>query len=139
MTLRCSMSQMLEAVDLRSVVEERIDRWREGDEPDAARVLAEHPELRGSKSLVMDLVLEEYSLRTAAGDRISKSDFCERFPTYRQSIAKMLEVEEFLDRCPPLEVERELARWPLPGDELLGYDVVEPLGRGGLARVFLAR
>ena len=30
-------------------------------------------------------------------------------------------------------------RWPLPGDELLGYEIVEPLGRGGLARVFLAR
>ena len=55
-----------------------------------ARVLAEHPELRGSKSLVMDLVLEEYSLRTAAGDQISKSDFCERFPAYRRSIAKLV-------------------------------------------------
>jgi serine/threonine protein kinase len=135
----CIMSQAPETVDLRSVVEERIDRWHEGAQPDAARVLAEHPELESKKSLVLELVCEEYSLRTAAGDRISKSDFCDRFPAYRQSIAKMLEVEEFLDRCPPLEPARETVRWPLPGEKLLGYDIVEPLGRGGLARVFLAR
>src|SRR4051812_26717637 len=109
------MSQVLESIDLRSVVEERIDRWRDGAEPDAARVLAEHPELRGSKSLVMELALEEYSLRRTGGEGIAKSEFCDGFPAYRRWMAKLRGVEdEFLARCPPLEAERELARWPLP-------------------------
>lgn len=133
------MSQIPECASLRSVVEERIDRWHDGAEPDALQMLAEHPELSGSKSLVMDLALEEYSLRRAGGEAIAKSEFCDRFPEYRRSIARLLEVEdEFLDRCPPEEKEAG-AQWPLPGDELLGYEIVEPLGRGGLARVFLAR
>src|SRR6478736_6138705 len=96
------MSQVLASVDLRSVVEARIDRWHDGAEPDALQVLAEHPELSGSKSLVMDLALEEYSLRRAGGEAIARSEFCERFPEHRRSIARLLEVEdEFLDRCPP--------------------------------------
>src|SRR5262249_26623644 len=82
--------------------------------------------------------LAEYSVRTAAGDRIVKSDFCDRFPTYRQSIAKLLEVQEFLDQCPQFAID-DSSRWPAPGEDFLGFEIVEPLGRGGLARVFLGR
>ena len=53
-----------------------------------ARVLADHPEIESRRTLVLDLVWEEYTLRTAAGDKISKSHFYERFPRYRRSIAK---------------------------------------------------
>jgi serine/threonine protein kinase len=134
------MNQVLESADLRSVVEDRIDRWHQGAKPDAARVLADHPEIESRRTLVLDLVWEEYTLRTSAGDEVSKSHFYERFPKYRRSIAKLLEVEDGLvDRRPPLDAEQVSARWPLSGEDLLGYDIVEPLGRGGLARVFLAR
>src|SRR4051812_42705409 len=106
------MSGLQETKTLQTLVRERIDRWREGSEPDAAVVLAEHPELRGAKSLVLDLALAEYSLRTAAGDAVERDDFCDRFPTFRQSIAKMLDVQDYLDKCPDV-MEEELARWPL--------------------------
>ena len=132
------MSCTLDSVSLQALVREQIDDWRLRGQPDAAGVLAEHPELRGAKSLVLDLVLAEFNLRTAAGDTIAKSTFCDRFPAYRQSIAKMLQVQEFLDECPQFAREDRRARWPVPGDEFLGYEIVEPLGRGGLARVFLA-
>src|SRR5436190_14269723 len=133
------MIQSIETRDLEAIVRERIDRWREGGEPDAAVVLAEHPELRGAKSLVMDLVAAEYSIRLAAGEAVGKSAFCERFPAYRQSIAKLLQVQEYLDKCPTFAAKDDPTRWPGPGEEFLGYELVEPLGRGGLARVFLAR
>ncbi len=94
------MSGAQDTRTLQALVRERIERWREGGEPDAAVVLAEHPELRGAKSLVMDLVLAEYSLRTAAGDAVGRDEFCDRFPTYRQSVARMLDVQDFLDKCP---------------------------------------
>lgn len=124
--------------NLQTLVYERIDSWRAGEEPNASRLLTEHPELRGAKSLVMDLALAEYTLRTEAGDKIAKSEFCDRFPAYRQSIAKLLEVQEFLDQCPQF-AEKDSSRWPIPGDDFLGFEIVEPMGRGGLARVFLAR
>src|SRR5947208_4153407 len=127
-----------EPSDLSTLVRDKIDAWHAGQTPDASRLLAEVPALRNAKSLVLDLALAEYSLRTAAGDQIAKSDFCDRFPAYRQSISKLLEVQEFLDQCPQFAIN-DASRWPLSGDDFLGFQVVEPLGRGGLARVFLAR
>jgi len=118
---------------LQTLVQDQIDSWRAGQEPNASQLLAEHPELRGAKSLVMDLALAEYTLRTEAGDKIVKSDFCDRFPAYRQSIAKLLEVQEFLDQCPQFAIN-DASRWPIPGDDFLGFEIVEPLGRGGLAQ-----
>lgn len=133
------MSGAPDTSSLQALVRERIDGWRSGGEPDAAVVLDEHPELRGAKSLVMDLVLAEYTLRTEAGHSIAKSTFCDRFPAYRQSIGRMLEVQEYLDQCPQFAIDQERAPWPEPGDDFLGYEVVESLGSGGLARVYLAR
>src|SRR6478736_4811561 len=133
------MTTGTDTATLQALVRDSIDRWRSSGEPDAAGVLADNPELGGSKSLVMDLVLAEFNLRNAAGKPVAKSTFCNRFPAYRQSIVKMLEVQEFLDQCPQFALDEERTRWPVPGDEFLGYEIVEPLGRGGLARVFLAR
>src|SRR6476469_7268979 len=116
------MNGSQETTTLQALVRERIERWREGNEPDAAEVLEAHPELRGAKSLVMDLVLAEYSLRTAAGLQIGRDEFCERFPTFRQSIAKMLDVQDFLDKCPDVAAE-DSTRWPLLGEEFLGYEL----------------
>src|SRR4051794_39954998 len=143
-TEECTMSGSQETRTLQALVRERIDRWRGGSEPDATVVLEEYPELRGAKSLVLDLALAEYSLRTAHGGRVKRDEFCDRFPTFRQSIARMLDVQDFLDKCPGSVAadgagQEEQARWPQLGQEFLGYELVEPLGRGGLARVYLAR
>src|SRR3954465_8595018 len=127
------MSGAPDTSNLQALVRERIDDWRSGGEPDAAGVLNEHPELRGAKSLVMDLVLAEYNVRTEAGDPVVKSTFCDRFPAYRQSIVRMLEVQEFLDQCPQFAIDEKRAPWPEPGDDFLGYEVVASLGNGGLA------
>ncbi|HEY2413918.1 MAG TPA: protein kinase [Pirellulaceae bacterium] len=127
-----------EPTDLQTLVRDKIDAWHAGQKPDASRLLAEYPALRNAKSLVLDLALAEYEARTAAGDEITKSDFCDRFPAYRQSLSRLLEVYEFLDQCPQFAVN-DATRWPAPGDEFLGFEIVEPLGRGGMARVFLAR
>jgi serine/threonine protein kinase len=133
------MNGAQETMTLQALVRERIDRWHEEGEPDAAVMLEEYPELRSRKSLVMDLALAEYSLRTETGSRIGREEFCDRFPTFRQSVARMLDVQDFLDKCPDAAAEEESARWPVLGAEFLGYELVEPLGRGGLARVYLAR
>ena len=105
---------------LHAIVQKRIASWHAGHQPDASGALADFPELRNAKSLVMDLALAEYSLRTAAGDSISKRDFCDKFPVYRQSIAKLIEVQEFLDQCPRSATSDE-SHWPIPGDEFLGF------------------
>jgi serine/threonine protein kinase len=133
------MSVAFDNKDLTALVRERIERWRSGTAPDAAAFLDEHPELRRAKSLVMDLILEEYCLRREAGDDVVKSTFSDRFPRYRQSVFKMLEVRDFLDQRPEFAARLEQAEWPLPGDHFMGFDILEPLGCGALARAYLAR
>jgi serine/threonine protein kinase len=133
------MSRTWDSFSLQTLVRERIDGWEAGKKPDAACVLEQHPELRGAKSLVMHLILAEYELGKEAGEAPAVDALCDRFPDYRQSIVKLLEVHATLDRRPPTAEGRDRVRWPVAGDEFLGYTLVEPLGVGGLARVFLAR
>jgi len=125
--------------DLQTLVRAQIAAWRSGERPDAKAFLGAHPELAEAKSLALDLIYEEFCLRSESGDTLLKSTFCEQFPAYRQSIAKLLEVQEFLDQCPQFAPQPQAADWPQPGQRFLGYDIVEQLGRGSLARVFLAR
>lgn len=125
--------------EIASVVRDRIDEWHASGRSDALGTLAEYPELRDYKSLYLDLVLAEYAVRVAAGDEISHSEFCSQFPAHQASIVHQLEAEDFIDRCPAFAGLAEELRWPAVGETFLGSQIVESLGRGGLARVFLAR
>src|SRR5688572_27517366 len=90
----------LETSELQEIVRRRIDRWYAGGKPDAAGVLAEHPELAYAKSLVLDLALAEFNVRTASGDVVEKSEFCDQFPEYRLSIERLLGTQNGLDQFP---------------------------------------
>ena len=81
-----TMQRASDASKLETLVRERIDDWRAGDEPDAARLLADHPELLASKSLVLDLGLAEFSLRSAAGDGVGRDSFCDSLSILRPGI-----------------------------------------------------
>src|SRR5262249_48010010 len=64
---------------------------------DTRAVLAQHPQLKADKALVLDIVFEEYCRRREAGEAIDLDEFCGRFPTYQASVRRLLEVETFLD------------------------------------------
>jgi len=83
-----------------NLVESTIARWRGGEQPDAAGFLARHPEIGARKSLALDLIHEELCLRREAGDTVVASTFISRFPDYRSSIVKMLEVEQYGESNP---------------------------------------
>jgi serine/threonine protein kinase/Tfp pilus assembly protein PilF len=125
--------------DLGDIVDATIARWHQGEAPDAAVVLARHPELESRRTLVLDLIHEELCLRKEKGDTIVPSTFIERFPEYQKSVARMLEVEEYGAQHPELAGTLEESLWPRIGQQFLGFEVLEPLGRGALARVYLAR
>jgi serine/threonine protein kinase len=124
---------------LRDLVERTIERWRAGEPPDAQALLARHPALSRHKSLAIDLIYEEYCLRREHGDTLVPSTFCDRFPHYRQSLSRMLEVDQVLEANPELRPVEPPRPWPAVGESFLGFALLELLGRGSLARVFLAR
>src|SRR5215471_4121432 len=109
-------SPAAESAHLQAIVRERIEDWLAGAKPDAAGVLAEHPELRQVRPLVLDLALAEFNFRRAAGDRVDCAEFAERFPAHRNAILKQLAVQEAFDCFPAFAIDHEQVRWPVPGD-----------------------
>ena len=124
---------------LQELVRDTIRRWRSGEKPDADALLQRHPALSADKGLAIDLIYEEYCLRHEQGDTLVPSTFCERFPHYQQSLCKMLEVHEALEQSSLPTAPATKTPWPTVGESFMGYQLVEALGRGSLARVFLAR
>lgn len=130
-----TMIQNQQGASPESLVREVIARWREGQRPDAQEFLREHPEVRERKSLAIDLIYEEYCLRREHGETFVASTFMSRFPAYKQSLVRMLDVHEFLAGSAPAAAPV----WPRPGEEFLGFEIVEQIGAGAVAKVFLAR
>ena len=137
--MSASMKVKQDETHLQSLVHDTIRRWRSGERPDAESLLKRHPALAQNKSLAIDLIYEEFCLRNEQGDTLVPSTFCERFPHYEQSLSKMLAVHETLEESSRALRPASQSPWPKVGDSFLGYELVEALGRGSLARVFLAR
>jgi serine/threonine protein kinase len=115
-----------------------VDRWRHGETPNTDAVLQEHPEWASQKSYVLGLAYEEFCLRAEAGERVTATSFCDRFPAYRKSLARLLGFHEFAGQDPMLREITRAPQWPSCGDDFLGFVLLEELGRGAFARVFLA-
>jgi serine/threonine protein kinase len=124
---------------LATLIEDAIARWRSGERPDAAAFFERHPEIGSKKELALDLIHEELCLRREAGDTVVASTFVARFPAYQSSVVKMLQVEQYGEANPQFAEALAESLWPQPGQSFQGFEIVEPLGRGAMARVYLAR
>ena len=75
-------------------------RWDGGERPDLAGVLANHPELRQYKSIVLDLAYCEYQFRVQSGESLSADEFAGRFPSLQRSLLLLIEVHGLLSHDP---------------------------------------
>jgi serine/threonine protein kinase/tetratricopeptide (TPR) repeat protein len=114
------------------------DEWSRGANPDTRAALDLYPELRGDKSIVLDLAYEEYCLRQERGELPDPELFCDHFPTYRNSLHRLIGAHQFLAGNPHLLDGLAAPSWPGPGERLGDWTLVRELGRGAFARVFLA-
>jgi hypothetical protein len=106
-------------------------------------VLQAFPSLVNDRALFLDLVREEYKACRrdtphVAIDQFSKQ-FCEFGTSLEQSIIRLLQVEDYFDRHPELLQLVEAYAWPEPGQVVQGFQILEEMGRGALARVYLCR
>jgi len=115
--------------------------WSQNRSPSLASFLKEHPELCSDNSLVIDLAIDEYRLQRSQGQVSNIGQYCKPFSAVgsalQSSIYRQIEVERYLDDHPDLRLAEEQTEWPSAGDEIAGYHVLEELGRGALARVYL--
>lgn len=97
--------------------------------------LREHPHLLAHQSLLMELVIDEYESRCASSNSVDLAVHCDRFREFGSgifhSIKKQLEVQQHLTG------QLRDAEWPSVGDDFGGFRIVEQLGRGASARVYL--
>jgi tetratricopeptide (TPR) repeat protein len=105
---------------------------------DIQALLAEHPELKAHRSLVIDLLYEEYCRRVERGEEVDPDAFCDEFPSFRKSLRHALEVHQFADERLRRFASPRGPHWPEAGAVFLGFCLVRELGRGSFARVFLA-
>ena len=117
--------------------------WHEQHDTNALAAIEAFPNLLQKKTLLLDLVLEDYKSRRQASPGIQIREFCEQFRCFggslEHSIFRALEVQTYLDCHPELLQLVSDFQWPEAGDCLQGFRVVEELGRGALARVYLCQ
>jgi len=112
------------------------DRFERGERPTVADYLRRFPELREHGDRVVSLVYEEFCLLEDRGEAPDPDQFCDQYEPWRDSLASQLRYHLVLSQVvgvsPP-------PKFPEPGDRFKQFELCSLLGKGGSARVFLAR
>lgn len=107
-----------------------------GGDPILDRYVQAFPDLLAADRLPFDLVIEEYQLRREIGHDPKQSEYAERFPQHARLLEKFsCNAETVLPSEKKPVVPDEL----VAGDRIDDFLVVQELGRGAFARVYLAR
>ncbi|MBL8828963.1 MAG: serine/threonine protein kinase, partial [Planctomycetaceae bacterium] len=113
-----------------------VKQWEQGIPVSAADWLNAHAAYWEHRLVVLDLALEEYCQRIQHGMEVIHEDFCRAFGRYADDVAIMLQIE---DACKEGAVAGEGDQLPVVGELFHGFEIIERLGSGGLAEVYLAR
>jgi serine/threonine protein kinase len=113
------------------------ERFARGERPAVAEYLEKFPGLRSVPERIVSLIYEEYCLREECGEAPDAEAFCDRYASWRDSVASQIRYHEVFSQLvgPP----GPAPLFPQPGDRFRGFHLRSELGRGGAARVFLAR
>ena len=116
-------------------------RWQDGDRVGVESYLARYPDL-GAEALVA-LIYEEFCLREDADEAPDPAEFEARFPAVAPGLRRVLDIHGLVGSGQAtLSVPHPHAPaipFPEAGQTIAGFRLVEELGRGAFARVFLAQ
>ena len=91
-------------------------QWSQPGQTDVIAALREHPSLLRNRSLLMNLVIDEYAVRRHALHDLNLDNHCRRYDQFgssiRRSIQRQLEVLRFID------VHGGPTQWPAAGQQL---------------------
>ena len=115
--------------------------WRESWSQDlsSSEGLSRPGKLDSRKSIAISRAYDEYCRREAAGESIDRSEFCRQFPGHQESLAKLLTLHDYLKQNSLLPNDVVAAEtWPEAGETVGGFALLDGLGLGAFARVFIA-
>lgn len=137
---RASSLKKKRSPELQSLIDEMIDLWDQGHNPNARAFLRLHPELIHQREAVLELAYEEYLYRLDQGMKTPPPQvFASNFPACRSSLCKLLVAHRFVSDNPQLVKNSEPIPWPELDETFLGFRLEQELGRGAFGRVFLAK
>ena len=120
----------------KNTVTDAIELWRECGCVDFGNLLESHPQIMNEKSLLLELAYEAYCSCRENGTVFDIVEITSLVPAIRDSLFRRIEVDEFL-RAKLSGGPRANVLWPKVGDLIAGLRIVEQIGHGGVARVFL--
>jgi len=113
--------------------------WRASEPRPIEWYRARYPELDDESLLA--LIYEEYCLREEAGESPQPAEYEARFPEVARSFQEVIEIHDLIGRAgdPSPRAQGENGPpFPEIGHTIAGFRLVEELGRGAFARVYLA-
>lgn len=110
---------------------------RLGRPPRIEDYVAAHPELAADEGPPVELLCEEYHVRRARGEPVAIKDLCDRFPHHTRELWNWL---GGLDATMSTSLAADLLTVRFrPGETLDDFLLIDELGRGAFATVYLAR
>ncbi|MGC1275852.1 MAG: serine/threonine-protein kinase [Planctomycetaceae bacterium] len=100
--------------------------------------LRKHPEFADRRSVLVDLAYEEFCRLEGRAAGVGRQEFAARFPHIERSLLRVLELHSFCRNDSDIRRAFFGNPWPVAGEEILGFRLVEEIGRGSASRVFLA-
>ncbi len=124
-------------------------RWEAGQQPAADWYVKQFPEL--GEDTVVALIYEEFCLREEAGEAPQPSSFLTQYPSFATALKRVFDIHQLVGSGSTSAMtlgstsfnaaddSPGRVAFPKAGQTIAGFQLVEELGRGSFARVFLAR
>jgi eukaryotic-like serine/threonine-protein kinase len=121
-------------------------RWETGDRVGAQWYLDRYSDL--GEDTIVALIYEDYCLREEDDERPVVAEYLARYPAVSGSLKRVLQIHDLVGSGTPVTVSPNSlcdpaasggVAFPETGQTIGGFFLVEELGRGAFARVFLAR
>ncbi len=126
---------------LREACADLVRRLRRGEAAAAEQYLQTFPALADDTDAAVELIYSEFALLDETGRRPDEASFLARFPRWSTQLRRQFEIHRLLNGDAAADAAVDPTgdgTQPLDAERFGAYEVVRPLGRGGMGVVYLA-